>query len=242
MRILILPMLLAATSVTAQDAQSGNGVAFTLGLGASWTPNYFGSETSSLGPTGNFEPGSLQLGPLSYGGSGGDVGGFGVKGSFRYIGARTVADNPELAGEADLDAAFEIGGGLNYATDNAEIYAIGRYGVIGHEAFVGEIGGDWIMQPSSQTEVRVGPRLFFGDDTYANTYFGSAVSSTSASGGLLSRGIEASIAYDVTENWGVVGTINYDELLNDAAKSPIVQTTDQLGVSLVVTRKVSWSF
>jgi len=68
------------------------------------------------------------------------------------------------------------------------------------------------------------------------------VSSTSASGGLLSRGIEASIAYDVTENWGVVGTINYDELLNDAAKSPIVQTTDQLGVSLVVTRKVSWSF
>lgn len=242
MRIFVLPFLFAATSVAAQDAEYGNGVAFTLGLGASSTPNYFGSENSSVGPTGSFVPESFQFGSLSFGRNGGDANGLGFKGSFRYIGERTAADNPELAGIPDIDAALEVGGGLSYSTDNAEVYAVGRYGVIGHEAFVGEIGGDLILQPNSQTEFRFGPRVFFGDDTYANTYFGSAGDGYTATGGLLSRGLEASIAYDVTDNWGVVGTINYDELLNDAANSPIVQTTDQLGVSLVVTRKVSWSF
>lgn len=241
MRILVLPFLFAASTVGAQEADYGNGVAFTLGLGAASTPNYFGSENSKVGPTGSFAPESFQFGSLSFGRNGGDAGGLGFKGSFRYIGERTAADNPELAGIADIDAALEIGGGLNYSTDNAEIYAVGRYGVIGHEAFVGEIGGDWIMQ-TNQTEVRFGPRVFFGDDAYADTYFGSGPGTPPAQGGILSRGIEASIAYAVTDKWGVVGTINYDQLLNDAANSPIVQTTDQLGVSLVVTRKVSWSF
>lgn len=242
MRIFVLPLLFAASSVAAQDADYGNGVAFTLGVGAGSTPNYFGSENSSVGPSVSFSPESFQFGSLSFGRNGDDAGGFGIKGSFRYIGERTAADNPELAGNPDVAAALELGGGLSYSTDNAEVYAVGRYGVIGHEAFVGEIGGDWIMTPSSQTELRVGPRLFFGDDAYSNAYFGSAADGYTATGGMLSRGVEASIAYDITDNWGVVGAITYDELLNDAANSPIVQTTDQLGVSLIVTRKVSWSF
>ncbi len=244
MRFLVLPLLLVGASVNAQDS---NGVSFTLGLGGAFTPDYFGSENSSFGSTGSFSPQSFQLGPLSFGQGGSDASGFGVTGSLRYIGAREAAENPELTGLNDIDAALEVGGGVRYATDIAEIYAIGRYGVVGHEALVGEIGGDLIMQPNAQTEMRIGPRLFFGDDAYAATYFGVDASETGfqtfdANGGLLSRGIEASIAYNITDDWGVVGTINYDELLNDAAQSPIVQTTDQLGVSLVVTRKVSWSF
>ncbi len=242
MRILILPLLIAAGPVAAQDANDGNGIAFTLGLGASSTPDYFGSENSSVGVTGSFAPESFQFGSLGFGRDGNDAGGFGLKGSFRYVGARKAADNPELAGLADLDASLEVGGGFSYATDIADIYAVGRYGVVGHEGFVGEIGGDLIMHPNARSELRVGPRVFFGDDTYAGTYFGSSLTGYTATGGMLSRGIEASISYDVTDDWGIVGTVNYDELLNDAARSPIVQTTDQFGVSLIVTRKVSWSF
>lgn len=238
MRILVLPLVVAATSVGAQDASSGRGVDFTLGLGASSKPEYFGSADSSVGATGSFALSYFNLGPINYSSS--DAGGFGVKGSVRYIGERKSADSASLAGLPDVDLAIEAGGGFSYTTDFAEIYAVGRYGVIGHESFVGEVGGDLIMQPSEQLELRFGPRLFFGDDDYANTYFGTDTSQ--ATGGLLSRGVEASMSYDITDNWGVVGTVNYDELMNDAATSPIVQDSEQLGVSLVVTRKLSWRF
>lgn len=247
MRILTLPLLLAATSVGAQDANSGNFLSFTLGVGAGSKPAYFGSDEDVVGATGSFSDLSANFGSLRFGGGDTDAGGLGFTGSFRYIGARSADDYSELAGLPDIDAALEAGGGLTYSTDIAEIFAVGRYGVVGHEGLVGEIGGDVIIQPSSQLEMRFGPRLLFGDDTYAATYFGVETATANygqydAKGGLMSRGVEASISYDVTDNWGVVGTVNYDELTNAAANSPITQTTDQLGVSLIVTRKLTWRF
>ncbi|WP_458790013.1 MipA/OmpV family protein [Yoonia sp. MH D7] len=239
MRILVLPLIVAATSVGAQDAYDARGLGFTLGLGAASKPEYFGSADSNVGPSGSFSLDYLNFGPFSYAG-GEDAGGFRFKGSVGYIGERKAADYPELAGQDDVDMALEVGGGFAYSTDMAEIYAVGRYGVIGHEAYVGEVGADLILQPSAQMEMRFGPRLFFGDDSYTETYFGTGAGT--AKGGLLSRGVEASISYNFSDNWGVMGTVNYDELLNDAADSPIVQDTDQLGVSVVVTRKLSWTF
>lgn len=241
MRFLTLPLLFIASTAGAQEMQGSNHLSFTLGLGAGSQPAYFGADHANTGVTGSFSDLSLNFGSIGFGG-GDDASGFGVTGSFRYIGSRTAADNPELAGLDDIDAALEVGGGFTYSTENAEIYAVGRYGVIGHEGIVGELGADLIMQPNSQTELRLGPRLLYGDDTYAATYFDDTRSSYDAKGGLLSRGLEASISYDITDNWGVIGTVNYDELMNDAANSPIVQSTDQLGVSVVVTRNLSWSF
>lgn len=236
MRFLALPFLLAATTASAQD---GNYVSFNLGLGVASGPAYFGSDTAETGVTGSFANPNMSVGSLAFG-QGSDSYGLGMTGSFRIISARTAAAYPELAGLPDVDLSIEAGGGLTYTTENALVYAVGRYGVIGHESFVGEIGSDYILQPTDSTELRVGPRLFFGDDDYAATYF--SADAYSAKGGMLSRGIQASAAYNFDENWGVVGTVNYDQLLNDAATSPIAQTTDQFGVSLIVTRKVTWSF
>lgn len=255
MRILALPFLLVATSVGAQEAPSGNYVSFEFGVGVQNAPSYFGAEDSDLAVSGAFLNPSLSIGSLAFG-QGSDAYGLGATGSFRIVNERTAAANLELGGLADIDMAIEVGGGLTYSTQNSEVFAVGRYGVVGHNGWVGEIGGDYIIQPSDHVELRVGPRLFFGDDTYSNTYFGvdaagaasltsssdSVVEAFDAKGGLLSRGIEVSAEYSFNDNWGLVGTVNYDTLLNDAAKSPIVQTTDQLGVSLIVTRKVTWSF
>ena len=236
MRFLALPFLLAATTASAQD---GNYVSFNLGLGAASGPAYFGSDTTKSVVSGVFANPSMSVGSLAFG-QGINSYGLGMTGSFRIISARTAAAYPEPVVLPDVDLSIEAGGGLTYTTENALVYAVGRYGVIGHESFVGEIGSDYILQPTDSTELRLGPRLFFGDDDYAATYF--SVGAYSAKGGILSRGIQASAAYNFDENWGVVGTVNYDQLLNDAANSPITQTTDQFGVSLIVTRKVTWSF
>lgn len=253
--LLIVACVTCASSVAAQERTLG----VTVGIGAQSAPTYFGSDTTETGVTGSFGLDRLTFGGLDIGG-GGDPDGFGFKGGFRYIGERTSDDDAELAGLADVDASLELGGGVTYSflPDGTSqhwgnySFAEVRYGVIGHDAVVAELGADLIYAPTAQLEFRAGPRLFGGADDYAATYFGvtadEAAASTfdafDASGGLLSRGLEASVAYDFNADWGVVGTVSYEEFLKDAADSPIVQqgTKDQVSVSLVVTRALEFNF
>ena len=228
----------------------------SLGIGPQSAPGYFGADSNDIGVTGNFNIQELNFGPLRLGGAeGGAAQGLGFTGSFRYIGERNGDEFRELTGTDPLDAALELGGGVTYTTDNFYVFALARYGVTGHDSLVGELGGDAIFRPSDPVELRVGPRLFFGDDDYAQRYFGvTAAEATAnqaagydltaydAAGGLLSRGIEASAAYAFSEDWGVKATVRYDEFMNDAAESPIVRQGSDTATtaSLVVTRRFSF--
>ena len=237
---------IAATSAAAQDRV----LSFDLGVGVQSSPSYFGSDEVETGATGSFGLNRLVFGGLSLGG--GDPNGFGFKPGLRIIGERTAADNAELAGLADIDAGLELGGGFSYTSEpdgqsqNWGTYAFAevRYGVIGHESYVAEIGADLIYKPSEQWEFRAGPRLFAGDDDYAATYFSDSRAGYVATGGILSRGLEVSASYDFNETWGVEAVATYEQLLNDAADSPIVQagSADQVSVSLIVTRAFSFTF
>ncbi|MEY1556128.1 MipA/OmpV family protein [Yoonia sp. R2331] len=246
MRHAILALVLTGSAATAQDGPAG--IAFELGIGAQSAPGYFGSDSNQTGPTGSFALDRFTFGSL--GTSGEDKTGLGVTGSFRYIGARTSDDYAELTGLNDIDAALEVGGGVTYTGPNFEVYAVARRGLGGHEGYVGELGGDLIFYPSQAVTLRVGPRLLAGDDDYAGTYFGvtaaeaaaSSFSAFEASGGAMSRGVEISADYALTSDWGLTGTLRYDELLNDAARSPITQSADQVTVGLVVTRDFSFGF
>lgn len=253
--LLIAAFATCATGAAAQERTLG----VTVGIGAQSSPTYFGSETTETGVAGSFGLDRLTFGGLSLGDDE-DPNGFGFKGGFRYIGERTADDSPELAGLADIDAGLELGGGVTYSylpDGNAQhwgnySFAEVRYGVVGHEALVAELGADLIYAPNTQLEFRAGPRLFGGADDYATTYFGvtpdeaasSSFDAFDASGGVLSRGVEASVSYDFNEDWGVVGSVSYEEFLDDAADSPIVQlgSKDQVSVSLVVTRALEFNF
>ena len=244
----------ALLSLIAGGAMAQNTV--IVGLGPQSAPEYFGSDDNSVGVTGSFSVQELNFGPLSTGGSvGGTPEGFGFGGSLRYIGSRDSADYPELAGLDDVDTAVELGGRVSYSTPIAEVYGAVRYGVTGHSALVGELGGDVIARPTDQVTLRLGPRLFYGDDDYAQTYFGvgadeavanraagGTLTAFDASGGLLSRGVEASAAYAFNDDWGVKGTLRYDDYVNDAGASPIVQQGSDTAttMSVVVTRRFSF--
>ena len=242
----MIALLLTGSAASAQDGAAG--IAFNLGLGAQSAPGYFGSDTNETGPTGSFALDRFTFG--SIGTSGEDRLGVGFTGSFRYIGPRRAEDYAELTGLTDIDAALEMGGGVTYTGRNFDVYAVARRGHGGHEGYVGELGGDLIFYPSEAVTLRVGPRLLAGDDTYAGTYFGVTAAESAASsfaafdaeGGALSRGIEISADYAFTPDWGLTGTLRYDELLNDAANSPITQSSEQVTVGLVVTRDFSFGF
>ena len=248
-------LIAISSPALAQDRTFG----VTLGASADNEPTYFGSDSTELRLSPEIEINRLKFGPLDLGG-GEDSDGFGFRGGFRFVDERTSDDGTELTGLNDIDFALEIGGGVEFSdipdgvTETWGNYAFAevRYGVIGHESFVAEVGADLIYAPNSQLAFRVGPRIFGGDDDYTATYFGvtadeaaaSAFNAFDATGGVLSRGVSARVNYELNENWGIEGAVTYEEFLNDAADSPIVQggSAEQTSISLSVTRALEFNF
>lgn len=224
----------------------------TLRAGVQVSPSYFGSDEYELGPDlaarldyvrfpGGFEYGSSRT-----------VGfrtGWGIQGSFRYLGERKDDD---IEGLDKVDWTAEAGLGLGYEQRSWRAFADVRYGIIGHNTWVGELGADAIAYPIEGLTLTAGPRLQFGTDDFAQTYFGisaeesaaSGLDAYDASGGLLATGIEIGARYLFNERWGVEGAITYDRLVNDAADSPITRqgSADQYGARIGITRRISLDF
>lgn len=245
---LIIAMALLAAPLSAAAQEDGNGVTFRFGLGPGVGPSYFGDEDADARPAFKFRLEDLRLGGITAGGA--ENYGLGFGGSVRFVGAREAADYEELAGLDDVDLSFELGGGVEFNAPNYDVFAKVRYGVVGHESFVAELGSDIYYRPTDQLTFRAGPRVLLGDDDYAQTFFGvsaaeSAVSSFDAfdaRGGIISAGAEAEATYAINDDWEIVGTIRYDQLREDAADSPITQSDDQLSGSLVLTRRITLDF
>ncbi|MGB3407869.1 MAG: MipA/OmpV family protein [Jannaschia sp.] len=255
----IAPAFAQAQDLSAPTLSTqGNGpaIGFTLRGGVAASPSYFGSDSVEAAPDFGFNLNYLRLGGFTIGSPDPlyQPEGFGVTGSFRYIGERNAGDDPELTGLADVDASLELGVGLRYATPDFQVFGDVRYGVIGHESFVGELGADVFLRPTDRLTLRAGPRVFFGDSDYASTYFGVTAAESvasagvsnfapfSASGGLLSSGVELGAGYQINDSWGVDAAIRYDRLRNDAADSPITVDDNQLSARIGLTRRFTLGF
>jgi len=247
-RFLALVVMLVTPAISfAQEAE--NGVSFRFGLGPGFGPGYFGDEDTDAKPAFKFQFEELRFGGIGAGG-GGDNYGLGFGGSVRFVGERSADDYEELDGLEDVDLSFELGGGLEYSAPGYDVFAKLRYGVIGHESFVAELGSDIYYRPTDQLTFKAGPRILLGDDDYASTYFGVTADESAASsfdvfdarGGIISAGARAEATYAINDDWEVVGTIRYDQLREDAADSPITQSEDQISGSLVLTRQITFGF
>ena len=247
MRLAIFAALTALPAAGyAQEA--GDGVTFRLGIGPSVEPGYFGDEDLDASVALDFELERFQFGRVTAGGA--NEPGLSFGGSIRFVPGRDPADFDELTGLEEIDPSLELGGGLEFAGQNYDLFAKLRYGVIGHEAFVAELGGDYYFQPTSKITLSAGPRVLLGDDDYAQTYFGvgaaeegpSDFDQFDARGGIISAGAEIGATYSINDDWAVVGTIAYDQLRDDAADSPLTVSDDQFSGSIVITRRITLGF
>ncbi|MBJ3761222.1 MipA/OmpV family protein [Maribius pontilimi] len=227
---------------------------FTLRGGVATAPDYFGSDDYTIGPDFGF---SLQYARL-FGREFGSADpndpryGIGLRGSFRFVDERTADDNAELAGLEDVDTSLELGLGLGYTSYRVDAFADMRYGVVGHEALVGELGADFKVYPTDRLTLSLGPRVFVGSGKYADTYFSvspgeaaaSAFDAYDADGGVLSAGLELGATYELNEKWGVEGAVTWDRFTGDAEDSPIVQNgdRDQYGLRVGITRQITLDF
>lgn len=235
----------AALPAAAQD-RSFN---FALRGGLAVGPEYLGSDTSEVGGDVGFTFGSLTLAGRSIGNGvrGLPDNGVSLRGAFRVIGERSAADSPELAGLADIDTAVELGLGLTFQQTHWMAFGEVRKGVTGHSAVTGTLGAAYIYRPNDKWLITAGPRMSFGDDEFADTYFGvpaggaSSFAPYTATGGALGAGFEVTGSYFLDDKWALEGAVSYEKLLNDAADSPITlngsddQWRMRLGVSRVFT-------
>lgn len=238
----------------AAPADTGPDLVFTLRGGVASAPEYFGSDSYSVGPDFGFRLGYARILGREFGsvdGADPDYG-LGLRGSFRYVDERSADDNPELEGLDDVDTSVELGLGLGYSSYRLDAFADVRYGVIGHESVVGEVGADLKAYPTDRLTLTLGPRLLVGSGDYSATYFGvsesealaSDYSAYDADGGLLSAGLELGATYEIGESWGIEGAVTWDRFTGDAEDSPIVQQgdRDQYGIRLGVTRQITLDF
>lgn len=230
-------------------------LSFSLTGGAQVAPKYFGSDSYSVGPSVSFASGGLRFGGFELGNTDGPVlfaPGTGIRGAFRYIAKRSGKD--ELDGLNDVKASVEAGIGLHHTTEFWQVYADLRYGIIGHKALAGKLGANLIYRGDSGLVLHAGPRAEFGDSRFARTYFGITAAEAAASaanltehnpsGGFHSIGLEAGAYQPLNDDWGITGTLRYDRLRGDAARSPIVQqgSRNQISAQIGLTRHFNLRF
>lgn len=253
--LVLVGLAAAAGWAGAASAQATPAARVTVGAGLESQPDYPGAEENTLGPAldldvdylrlpGGFEIGSAEPGPLPKGLS--------FRGAFRYLGERDDADHGELRGLDDVDAAVELGAGLEYASEYWRAFGDVRYGFTGHNAFVGELGADAILRPSEDWVVNFGPRASWGSSGFTDTYFGvsadeaaeSGLEEFEASAGIYGVGVELGARYALSDAWGVEGRANYERLVGDAADSPITDlgSPNQFGMEVLITRSLSLGF
>lgn len=223
------------------------------GIGGEYRPNFEGSKNWMLSPipiftirrAGSAEPfraprdsgsialidfGDLRAGPAA-----------------KFIPGRKSYNYSELNGLGDVKAAVELGGFAEYyPVDWFRVRSEVRQGLGGHHGAVVDLSADFVVPVIQRLTVSAGPRFTWKSTQATSPYFGidavQAVASGlpifDAKGGAHSAGFGTQVKYRINPQWEVHSYIEYERLLGDAAKSPLVttrgsvnQTTVGVGVS-----------
>ncbi len=159
--------------------------------------------------------------------------------AYDFTGTREEDDARYLNGTGKVDWSVELGPGIAFSRGPIRAFAEVRYGLTGHNGFVGEVGVDFIANQFARFEVRGGPRLSVASDDYMDTYFGVPTTATELapydpSGGIKDVGLALQATYRITEKLSLRGKAEYTRYVGDAADSPIVKAgnTDEFVVGI----------
>jgi outer membrane protein len=226
----LVGLALGFAAVGTPGAAQERSLNFAVRGGVAVAPSYPGADSYEAGPGLSLQFGALRWGKLKIGsGIGAEPkNGVRLRPVFRVLGDRRAADNPELAGLSDIDAALELGFGVHVQQTHWRAFSEVRKGVTGHRGVTGSIGADAIFRPNARLQITMGPRMSFGDSEFAQTYFGVSTATANfvpfeASGGALGAGFQINARYELNDDWALDGALGYQKLVGDAQNSPITQ-------------------
>jgi outer membrane scaffolding protein for murein synthesis (MipA/OmpV family) len=231
-----------------------------VGLGGEYRPNFEGSKNSKFSPipiftirrAGSADPFRAPRDSASIALI--DFGEFRTGPAAKYVPGRKSFNYAELNGLGDVNAAVELGGFVEYyPVDWFRMRSEIRQGIGGHHGAVADFSADFIVPVIQQLTVSAGPRFTWESTQATAPYFGvnavqaaaSGLSIFDAKGGAHSAGFGTQVKYRINPQWEVHSYIEYERLLGDAAKSPLVttrgsvnQTTIGIGVSYAFDFKI----
>jgi outer membrane protein len=165
----------------------------------------------------------------------------------KLVSSRKASSYSELNGLGDVKTAFEFGGFIEYfPVDWFRLRNETREGFGGHQGVVSDFSADFIVPVTRAITVSAGPRLTWESTKAVSPYFSvnavqamaSGLPVFEAKGGAHSAGAGAQVKYRINPQWEVHSYVEYERLLGDAAKSPLVvargsvnQTTVGIGAS-----------
>jgi outer membrane protein len=165
----------------------------------------------------------------------------------KFVSSRKANNYSELNGLGDVKTTVELGGFVEYyPVDWFRTRGELRQGIGGHTGVVADLSADFIVPVIQRFTVSAGPRFTWESTKATSPYFGiDAVQAMAtglpifnAKGGAHSAGVGAQVSYRVDPRWEVHAYVEYERLLGDAAKSPLVtvrgspnQTTVGIGAS-----------
>lgn len=224
-----------------------------VGVGGEYKPDYEGSKKSMFSPVPIFtirRAGSADAfrGPRDSASIALiDFGDLRAGPAAKFVSARKSYNYHELNGLGDVKAAVELGGFVEYyPVDWFRVRTEVRQGVGGHHGTVADFSADFIVPVIARLTISAGPRFTWESTQATSPYFGidavqaaaTGLSIFDAKGGAHSAGVGGQVKYRINPQWEVHTYVEYERLLGDAAKSPLVvargsvnQTTVGLGAS-----------
>lgn len=242
-------LMLSALSLTPAAAQEGWGVAADIGLGAEVEPDWLGSEDAQTGPWVIFRNVDI-LRPGQAASSDGSLDGFRVVPTLNLRGGRKPDDADALHGLDEIDRTVEAGARFRYTRGPVSGYLTIRKGFGGHDGLVGTAGARYRIAPNDRLTLWPQIEAKFGDDNFTQTFFGVSADESRRSGyaeykpqgGIYAAGVGVEGRYALTPTLAVVGELDYDRLVGDAADAPFVETKDQPSVKLGLVNRFSLRF
>jgi len=168
---------------------------------------------------------------------------YAVAASVAYDPGRPEADSPHLSGLGDIDdgAAFKL---KSEYRKNAFSYSISIINELsGNDTgFYVDLEAGYTRMLSAQVVLNPAVVARYGSDDYVERYFGVNDAQAQMSGqpvynpegALVSAGLQINALRMLTNNWVIQGQLSVEQILGDAADSPIVfdelQTTAAIGL------------
>jgi outer membrane protein len=209
----------------------------TVGVGGQMLPAYVGSDHYTFLPFPIFNvrragsPWRFSTMRDGWGFAIVDVGRFRFGPVGKIVLPRDQSDYAALRGLGNVDLAVEIGAfaefwAFPWLRTRAEV----RQGFGGHEGIVSDISADVVVPATERLTLSAGPRVTLATADAVRPYFGvNAVQSINSGlpvynpgGGVSSYGLGAQAHQQWTPQWATKVFVEYDRLVGDVAKSPVL--------------------
>ena len=257
MKFLLLASAAALLASSPAQAQDKEDFRVRVGAGAQLRPEFYGGDKTELAPLFDVDiargskPFRFEAPDDSFGIRLISSNGFTAGPAANIEGSRKNSDVGAAVGkvkttiEAGAFAQYELG-------ENFRLRGELLKGLGGHRGIVGSLGADYIARDGDNYVFSVGPRVRVSDGRYQRAYFGVDTEAALATGlpvyrpdaGVHALALASGLSYQFNPRFGMFGFAQYERLVGDAGKSPIIKefgSRNQLsgGLGLSYTFNVS---